>query len=209
MTNDKPKKPLGTVGLIAALGGVVTVAVTVATAVHGWWQGRRELELQERQQLQQLRMAYMNVMVDGGFERVEMVADFIAETEQDSKIREWAENQRKKAGETATKVRAQAEDQRKSLAEAEKARVEAEKRASQAEAEARRLAEQAGADQKKREEAEKAAKIADEARGKLANATADTRIRDARLTRLNETLQGTQRVELKFEQLQRPKPTPP
>ncbi len=207
MTNG-PGKPLGTKGVITAIGIIVTAAVGIVTAVHGWWQSKREFELQERQQLQQLRMAYMNVMVDGGFERVEIVADFIAETEQDETIKIWAAAQKKKAAETAAKLRTQAEDERKALAEAEEKRVAAEQHAKTAEAEAQRLAQQAAANQSKKEEAETAAKVADEAKGNLANAKADTRIREVKLNHLTETLRGRERGEM-FEQTQRPRVTAP
>lgn len=183
MPADAPKEPWWRKGLFAALLGAT---IPLATFVQGWWQKERELELQERQQLQQIRLAYMNLMLEGGMERVQTLADFIADTEQDPGIRAWAAKQRDKARQTVADLEQKIADEQKRAVGAENERREAEERAARAEALARRLAE-ANASQEQREQARKAAL---EAQAALARAEASARASQSKVARTRETLQG-------------------
>lgn len=74
-------------GIIAA---VVGTAIPVATAVQGYIQKERELAIQENQQFQELKMAYMEFLKDDGLEGLERLATFAAAAEDNARIREWA-----------------------------------------------------------------------------------------------------------------------
>jgi hypothetical protein len=200
MTTEPTRQPWWKRGLFAALLGA---AIPAATFVQGWWQSRRELQLQERAQLQQIRMAYMNLMVEGGVDRVEMLADFIADTEQDLGIRSWAEKQREKARATVKVLEARIADEQKRSVTAEGERRAAEERATRAEAEAKRLAEKASGDRAEKERAEKAA---EDARAAAASADSNARVTEAKVARSRETLHGrpNARVEVPYQQMQMP-----
>jgi hypothetical protein len=68
---------------------LIGIAIPAATFVQGWRQKNRELALQEKQQMQQIRAQYMGMAAEAGVEGIETLADFIADTEQDPTIREW------------------------------------------------------------------------------------------------------------------------
>lgn len=198
MTEPPEKKaPWWRAGLFAA---VVGAAIPVATLLQGWQQKGRELELQELQQAQQIRVAYMNLLVEGGLERVQTLAEFIADTDLDPRMRQWAADQKKKALEQASELKKELADSQKAAEEAARAHGEAEARARRAEAEARRLAEQAGADREARARAEKEA---EQARAKAAEADREVQTKEAEVDRTRETLQGRpdMRLQAPIQQL--------
>jgi len=169
-------------GLWAALIGAV---IPVATFVQGWMQKNRELALQEQQQIQQFRAQYMSVLAETGIEGMEVLADFIADTERDPTIREWAIKQREKA-------RSKVADLEKRL-EAERLAAEAAKVAAQAaEQKTERLAARATAPQPaespgRRAEVERAAA---EARGEWARAQAAAAASESKVARMRAALTG-------------------
>jgi hypothetical protein len=123
-------------GLFAALLGA---AIPAATFVQGWMQKNRELALQERQQLQQIRLAYMEVMVQGGVQGMEILADFIADTEEDPVIRGWASKQRDKARATADILEKRLLEEEAKVREAERKLREAQEKAARASEEDKKL----------------------------------------------------------------------
>jgi hypothetical protein len=176
---------------IAALLGV---AIPAATVLQGWLQRDRELALQDRQQRQELRLAYMNVLTEGGLEGLALVADFAARTEQDVAIKTWAQELSENATAKAEAERAQLVEQQKQLAAAEELLRVAEDRVRDAEAKAAEAAARALADREAKQAAEVAQKAADSARKESAKANADARVAKERVAQSKETLLGRQDV---------------
>lgn len=121
----------------STLAAVIGLAIPAATFVQGWLQKSRELELQDRQQKQELRLAYMNVLVEGGLDGMVLVADFVSRTEPDPAIKIWAADLKQGAEQHAQAERTHLEDELKKLraAEAEQQKAQAEARDAQASAE--------------------------------------------------------------------------
>lgn len=174
-------------GFFAAL---LSAAIPGATFVQGWLQKSRELELQKQQQLQELRMGYMDVMVEAGVEGMAMLADFIASTERDPAIRAWAVSQRDKARSEAEALRARVTEETAKALEAEREMREAQDAAARAEALAKQLAERAAADREARAQAEKAAAEARKARAEASAAAASAGDARSKVERSHETLSG-------------------
>jgi septal ring factor EnvC (AmiA/AmiB activator) len=174
-------------GLFAAL---LSAAIPGATFVQGWLQKGRELELQKQQQLQELRMGYMQVMVEAGVEGMELLADFIADTEDDPAMKEWAAKQRKKARATADALRARLGEETTRALEAERRLAEAAEKAATAEERAEQLAARAAADREAREQAEAAAAAARQARAAASAAAVSADTARTKVERSYETLSG-------------------
>jgi hypothetical protein len=164
--------------------------IPAATAVQGWLQKDRELALQEQRQLQELRLAYVNVLVEGGLEGMGMVADFAASTEQDERIRLWAERLKQQANEAAQEERKQLEEQERKLAESEESRLAAEQRLLAAEARAAALEQRSTADRAAKEQAEAAASEARSALLAAARAKAKSDSTRDDIVRSKEALTG-------------------
>jgi hypothetical protein len=124
----------------STVAAVIGLAIPAATFVQGWLQKSRELELQDRQQKQELRLAYMNVLVEGGLDGMVLVADFVSRTEPDPSIKIWAADLKKGAEQHAAAERTHLEDELKKLraAEAEQQKAQAEARSAQASVEVAR-----------------------------------------------------------------------
>ena len=121
------RAPWWQTGLLATLIGL---AVSAATIIQGTLQKERELKLQEEQHAQQIRIAYMNVLVESGLEGLGVMADFIADTEPDPVIQQWAIKQRDKALEAARVVEQRlAEEQQKAAQATENLRKQEERAA--------------------------------------------------------------------------------
>lgn len=177
----------------SAVAAVLGVAIPAATLLQGWLQKGRELELQDKQQKQELRLAYMNVLVEGGLEGMALVADFAARTEQDQEIKTWATELSNNATTKAATERAQLVEQQKALAAAEEALRAADARVRDADAKATLAAEamqRAVADQEAKRAAELAQQAAQSARQESAKANADARVAKERVDRSKETLLG-------------------
>ncbi len=171
-------------GLVATLIGV---AVSAATLIQGTLQKERELKLQAEQHAQQIRIAYMNVLVESGLEGLGVMADFIADTEPDPVIQQWAIKQRDKALEAASEIEQRLAEERKKSAQATANLLQQEERAARAEAEAERLRTQAQADRAAREQA---AADARQARAEADAARVAAGAAEARVIRSKERLEG-------------------
>lgn len=181
------KQPWWKTGLVVALIGA---AIPVATLVQGWMQKNRELAIQRDEQLQELRLAYMGAMVEGGVDRVEMLADFIADTEPDEAIKAWAERQKRKSQATVKGLEERIAGEQERAAAAAKEHERSEQRARRAEEKARRLAEQASAGQAEKARAETAAAEANAAAAAAAKAENDAAAQAAEVDRTREKLNG-------------------
>ena len=166
---------------------LIGIAIPGATFVQGWWQKNRELALQEKQQLQQIRTQYMGMLAEAGIEGVEVLADFIADTEQDPTIREWAAKQRDKARQKIEDLNKRIEAEQQNV---KTAQVTAEAALQREEETRQRLKViQAQARQDKAEK-EKAENEATAARAALTNAQANVSAKQGKLARARETLNG-------------------
>ena len=174
-------------GLFAAL---LSAAIPAATFVQGWMQKNRELALQERQQLQQIRLAYMEVMVEGGVQGMEIVADFIADTEEDPVIVAWASKQRNKARATADTLEKRLLEEEAKVREAESKLREAEEKAARAAEEEKKLRERPVADRESSARAEKAAEDSLKASAAVAVAEVNAEAAREKVLRSKETLSG-------------------
>lgn len=134
--NESPRTPWWKTGLAIALASAI---IPTATFIQGSLQSQKELHLQQEQQKQQLRLAYANLMVEGGVERVALLADFLAETEDEPKMKEWARKQQLVAQKQKAAAEAASEEAQRKAAAAEARRVEAEQRLAEANAEVERL----------------------------------------------------------------------
>jgi septal ring factor EnvC (AmiA/AmiB activator) len=172
-------------GLLVALIGA---AIPVATLMQGWMQKNRELAIQRDEQLQELRLAYMGAMVEGGVDRVEMLADFIADTEPDAAISAWAVRQRSKSQATVKELKDRLAEEQKSAAVAAKEHERSEQRARKAEETARRLAAQASVAPAEKARAETAAV---EANAAAAKTESEAVAQEAEVVRTREKLNGS------------------
>jgi chromosome segregation ATPase len=143
--------------------------------------------LQERQQVQQFRAQYMSVVSEAGVEGIEVLSDFIADTETDPMIRDWANKQRAKAREKIADLDKRVEEDQKTIKAAEDVADEATKKMKQAEQRLAALSSQAKDDRSKREAAERDAEAA---RRDLARAQTNVAINQARLNRNRDALAG-------------------
>ena len=171
-------------GLVATLIGLF---VSAATLIQGTLQKERELKLQQEQHAQQIRIAYMNVLVESGLEGLGVMADFIADTEPDPVIQQWAIKQREKAREAALAAEQRLVEERKKAAEAAENLRKQEERAARAEAEAERLRTQAQADRAARDQASADAR---KARAEAEAARAAAGAAEDRVVRAKERLSG-------------------
>jgi hypothetical protein len=181
---DETKQPWWRGNLGIALIGI---AIPAATFVQGWWQKNRELALQEKQQMQQIRTQYMGMLAEAGVEGVEVLADFIADTEQDPTIRDWAVKQRDKAREKITDLNKRIEAEQQNVKTAQVAADAAEQRELEARQRLKAIQAQARQD---REEKEKAERDAAMARAALSTAQTNVYAREGKLARVRETLNG-------------------
>ncbi len=106
--------------------------ISCATGIQGYLQKQRELELQTKQQEQQLRLAYMDLLVEGGLDRLALVAEFASQTEEHPRIRRSMTLLSEKARDAATKEKERLEELERQLADAEQARAEAEEKVERA-----------------------------------------------------------------------------
>ena len=183
---DETKQPWWRGNLGIALIGV---AIPLATAVQGWWQKNRELALQEKQQLQQIRAQYMGMLSEAGIEGVEVLADFIADTEQDPTIRDWAAKQRDKARQKIADLNKRIETEQQNVKTAQAAADAAEQRELEARQRLKAIQAQARQDQHK-EEKEKAERDAAVARAAVTSAKTNVYAKEGKLARVRETLNG-------------------
>lgn len=112
--------------IIAMIG----LVIPAATLVQGTLQKDRELALQRernvqeltlqgQQDLQQLRIAYMNVLVEAGVEGLDTVAEFSAATETNQVIRAWAQAALGSARESIAEIRRELDEQAQQADDAE------------------------------------------------------------------------------------------
>ncbi len=181
---DEAKQPWWRGSLGIALIGI---AIPLATFVQGWWQKNRELALQEKQQLQQIRTQYMGMLAEAGVEGVEVLADFIADTEQDPTIREWAIKQRDKARQKMADLDKRIESEQQNVKVAQVAADAAEQREQETRQRLKAISAQAKQDKAEKEKAESDAAAA---RAALANAQSNVSVKQGKLTRSRETLNG-------------------
>ena len=174
---------------------ILGAAIPVATFVQGWLQKEKELALQEKQQEQQFRAQYISVVSEAGVEGIEVLSDFIADTERDPVIREWAQKQRAKAREKIEALDKRIEAEQKTVKVAEEAAEEATRKKKQAEERLTRVAEQARDDRAKREAAERDAEAA---RKDLAKAQANVALNEAKLSRSKDALAGRAAVQTRI-----------
>jgi len=180
-------------GLIVALIGA---AIPAATFIQGWLQRDRELQLQEKQQLQQFRTQYMTVVAEAGVGGIEVLADFIADTEEDPKIKEWATRQRDIARAKIQKLDERAEAEQKSVKAAQDSADQAAKRQKAAEEKLALLMAQANEDKAAREAAEQKAAAA---RTEAAKAQASVAASQAKLARTHDALNGQFAVQRRLQ----------
>lgn len=180
-------------GLVVALIGA---AIPAATFIQGWLQRDRELQLQEKQQLQQFRTQYMTVVAEAGVGGIEMLADFIADTEEDPKIREWATRQRDTARAKIAKLDERAEVEQKSVKAAQDSADQAAKRQKAAEEKLALLMAQAKEDKAARDAAEQKAATA---RTDAARAQASVAASEAKLARTRDALGGQFAVQRRLQ----------
>ena len=177
---------------------VIGAAIPVATFVQGWLQKDRELALQERQQLQQFRSQYMSVVAEAGVEGIAVLADFIADTEENEKIREWATRQRDSAKKKIQDLDTRIEAEQKSVKAAEDAADAASRKTKQAEEKLARLAAQAKEDKVARELAEA---NATEERKDLPKAKASVAVNETKLFRSRDALVGKVAAQSRMSQV--------
>jgi len=166
---------------------LIGIAIPAATFVQGWWQKNRELALQEKQQMQQIRAQYMGMLAEAGVEGIETLADFIADTEQDPTIREWAVKQREKARQKIGDLNTKIEAEQQNVKVAEDAADAAQQREQETRERLKLLRAQSKQDKAEKEAAEKDAAAA---RAALAKAQANVSVKQGRLSRVRETLSG-------------------
>jgi dTMP kinase len=174
----------------SALAALLGFAIPAATFLQGWLQKGRELELQDKKQKQELRLAYMDVLVEGGLEGMALVAEFAARTEQDPDIKTWAEELNKNALVRAETERQRLGEQETLLIAAEEARRSAEQRAAEAQAHAEQAVARAAADREAKQAAVVALREAEQANKEAARASAEAGLVKERVARSKETLQG-------------------
>jgi hypothetical protein len=167
----KEKMPWWKSGLIVGLLGS---AIPLASFIQGWWHKDRELELQRQRQFSDLRIAYANLMLEGGVERVELLADFVAQTESDPEIKAWATRQSQVAETHRKRLQQELEIQQKKVVEAEQRVAEANTLAEAAKKQAEAAAANANAQREAREKeiAAKNAVIDAEAKASVAYSNA-------------------------------------
>lgn len=136
------------------LVALLSITIPVATFIQGTLQKGRELELQRQQQVQQLRLAYANMMVASGVERMAFLADFIAATEEDPLIKRWAVQQQTAIKTQQAELEQRIEEEQKKAFAAERARIDAERKAAEAEKLLAAAQNQAARDQAAREKQE-------------------------------------------------------
>jgi uncharacterized phage infection (PIP) family protein YhgE len=166
---------------------LIGIAIPAATFVQGWWQKNRELALQERQQMQQIRAQYMGMLAEAGVEGVEVLADFIADTEQDPTIRDWAARQRDKARQKIDDLNKRIETEQQNVKTAQLAAEAAQQREEETRQRLKTIQAQARQDKAEKEKAESEAAAA---RTALAGAQANVSVKQGRLTHIRETLSG-------------------
>jgi chromosome segregation ATPase len=166
---------------------ILGAAIPVATFVQGWLQKDRELALQEKQQVQQFRAQYISVVSEAGVEGIEVLSDFIADTEQDPVIREWANKQRAKAREKIEALDKRIEAEQKMVKAAEDVAEDATRKKQRAEERVALANAQAKDDRARRETAEREAEAARQA---LAKAQANVATNEAKLSRSRDALMG-------------------
>jgi chromosome segregation ATPase len=181
---QESKQPWWKGSLAIALIGI---AIPAATFVQGWWQKNRELALQEKQQFQQIRMQYMGMLAEAGVEGVEVLADFIADTEQDPTIREWAVKQRDKARQKIEDLNKRIEAEQQNVKTAQVAAEAAVQREEETRQRLKAIQAQARQDKAEKEKAESEAAAA---RAALSTAQATVSARQGKLSRARETLNG-------------------
>jgi chromosome segregation ATPase len=181
---QESKQPWWKGSLAIALIGI---AIPAATFVQGWWQKNRELALQEKQQFQQIRVQYMGMLAEAGIEGVEVLADFIADTEQDPTIREWAVKQRDKARQKIEDLNKRIEAEQQNVKAAQVAAEAAVQREDETRQRLKAIQAQARQDKAEKEKAESEAAAA---RAALSNAQATVSARQGKLARARETLNG-------------------
>lgn len=181
---SETSKPWWKTGLLAALIGAV---IPAATFVQGWMQKNRELALQEQQQIQQFRAQYMSVLAEVGVEGMELVADFIADTERDPTIRDWAARQRDKAHSRVAALEKKIEDERHAAELANAAADTAALKTRRLAARAERIATEPS---KNRGQHEEAVREAEEAKQELVKAQASADLSEGKLTRTWAALSG-------------------
>ena len=178
------RQPWWKSSLVVALIGI---AIPGATFVQGWWQKNRELALQEKQQMQQIRSQYMGMLAEAGVEGVEVLADFIADTEQDPTIREWAVKQRDKARQKIEDLNKRIETEQQNVKTAQVAAEAALQREEETRQRLKALQAQARQDKAEKDKAENEATAA---RAALTNAQANVSTKQGKLARSRETLNG-------------------
>jgi hypothetical protein len=166
---------------------LIGIAIPGATFVQGWWQKNRELALQEKQQLQQIRTQYMGMLAEAGIEGIEVLADFIADTEQDPTIREWAVKQRDKARQKIEDLNKRIETEQQNVKAAQVAAEAALQREDETRQRLKAIQAQARQDKAEKEKAESEATAA---RAALTNAQANVSAKQGKLARARETLNG-------------------
>jgi len=166
---------------------LIGIAIPGATFVQGWWQKNRELALQEKQQMQQIRTQYMGMLAEAGVEGVEVLADFIADTEQDPTIREWAVKQRDKARQKIEDLNKRIETEQQNVKAAQVAAEAALQREDETRQRLKAIQAQARQDKAEKEKAESEATAA---RAALTNAQANVSAKQGKLARARETLNG-------------------
>jgi phage-related minor tail protein len=176
--------------LVAVLGA----AIPVATFVQGSLQKERELTLQERNQLQQFRAQYMSVLAEAGVEGIEVLSDFIADTEPNKEIRDWATKQRDKAKKEIEALDQRIQEEQKNAAAAEDKAEEAAEERKRSEERLRRLMAQAQQDKAAKEAA---LRERDEARKAAVKADANAAASRAKLIRTEDALKGVRKVPLR------------
>lgn len=113
-------------GLTAGVFGVIaSLGAAGITYLHDSQQRERDLQVQQQQELAHLRTTYAAVLAEGGVEQVALLADFIASTEQDPMIRDWAAKQRDVAQKQVADLKKQLADAQAAAAQAESAQLKA------------------------------------------------------------------------------------
>jgi membrane protein involved in colicin uptake len=121
------ERPWWQEGIPAAVFGLIaTVGAAGITAIHDGYQKERDLQLQQQQEVEHLRTTYAAVLADGGVEQVALLADFIASTENDPTIRDWATKQKAVAQKKIDDLQKQLANAQTAAASAEAARLKAE-----------------------------------------------------------------------------------
>jgi hypothetical protein len=136
-TADQPRTPWWKNGLVVALAAAI---IPAATFIQGTMQASKELELQQKKQKQELRLAYANLMVEGGIDRMALLADFLAETEDDAQMKSWAQNQQVVIRKQKAELEQSIATHQAQVQEARAKQAEAERQLAETKAEAARLA---------------------------------------------------------------------